>query len=63
MYINNCPLPFHGLMEIVEFLTNLPPRYALMFDGCTVDLVSRLIMFYYQVIDGSYYLRYKTIHR
>lgn len=47
MRINHCPIEFHNLLEIAEFLCSLPPLYAYVFDGCTVNLLSCQIMFYY----------------
>lgn len=63
MKINYCPIVFHDLLEISEFLRGIPSPYCWMFDGCTVNLGSCLIMFYYKVADGLLYLTYKTIHR
>ena len=40
MFIRNCPIPFHDLLEIVEFLTHLSPELLCMFDGCCVDMLS-----------------------
>ena len=37
MYIENCPIPFHDLFEVVEFLGSLSPQMAVMFDGCKID--------------------------
>lgn len=63
MRINHCPIEFHDLLEISDFLRSLPPLYAYVFDGCTVDLVSCLIMFYYHydVQTKINYLHYKIL--
>lgn len=37
MYIKYCPIPFHDLMEIYEFLLSLSPAMATLFDGCVID--------------------------
>lgn len=61
MKINHCPIEFHDLVEISEFLQQVPSPYNWMFDGCTVSLGSRLIMFYYKFFDNVLYLTYKEI--
>ena len=61
MYIRNCPIPFHDLLEIVEFLTHLSPDLLCMFDGCTVDMLTYDLMFYPRYDNGMYYLAYKCL--
>lgn len=63
MKINHCPIEFHDLVEISEFLQQIPSPYNWMFDGCTVSLGSCLIMFYYLLVDDILVLTYKTIYR
>lgn len=36
MYIKHCPIPFHDLMEIYDFLVSLSPQMAAVFDGCYI---------------------------
>ena len=61
MYIANCPIPFHDLMEIVEFLTSLSPDLLCMFDGCTVDMLDYTLMFYVRYSGSRYYLSYRVL--
>lgn len=61
MFIEYCPIPFHDLIEVSEFLRSLSPRYAMMFDGCRVLLGSRLLLFYYVFIDGKLSLTYREM--
>lgn len=39
-YISSCPIPFHDLIEIFEFLSNLDPVRLYMFDGSFIIIES-----------------------
>lgn len=52
MYLNNCPIPFHDLTEIFEFLSNLPLVQLLMFDGTEVDLIDQIMHIRVTYSDG-----------
>ena len=59
MYIKDCPIPFHDLMEIVDFLLNLDIHRKFMFDGCQVDMLSYWLLFEWKIRDGSLVLTYR----
>lgn len=42
-YIENCPIPFHDVLEAYEFLTSISLRYSMMFFGQRIQ--GRRIMF------------------
>ena len=46
MYIKYCPIPFHDIEEIVEFLSSLSVAMSTVFDGCVIDGLP--VLFYYQ---------------
>lgn len=52
--ILSCPILFHDLVEIGDFLMNLSPRYLYMFDGAFIALfgkpVLRVRIFYSDVL-------------
>lgn len=53
--ISDCPLPFHDLLEIYDFLSNLSFLYLYMYDGLYIllnDIPIQQIHIYY--FDGSY---------
>lgn len=60
--ISNCPIVFHDLVEIFEFLINLPAAYLWQFDGLNIRFNSADIMcirvFY---IRGSTYVTYQSV--
>ena len=60
MKIQQCPIPFHDRVELLEFLENLPPRYLYMFDGLRVfyhGLPFLVILIFY--VDGLYRISLK----
>lgn len=59
MKIESCPIVFHDLLEVVDFLLNLSPPLLFMFDGCIVDMLSYKLQFHVLYVKGCYYLTYK----
>lgn len=62
MRIYSCPIPFHDLVEIFEFLTNLPPVLLWQYDGLPICLGSSVIMYirvFYSF--GITYVTYKSV--
>lgn len=60
--IKSCPIKFHDIVEIFDFLSNLSPSllYSYQFAEIMFDDVSVMyIMIYY--VDGRYLIGYKTI--
>lgn len=45
VYIDYCPIPFHDLVEVAEFLGNLSPQMATLFDGCRCTFPAMSIQF------------------
>lgn len=45
MKIAGCPIPFHDLVEIFEFLINLPPVYLWQYDGLPICIGSYVVMY------------------
>lgn len=45
VYIDYCPIPFHDLVEVAEFLGSLSPQMSAMFDGCRCTLPRMSIQF------------------
>lgn len=62
MKISDCPIPFHDLVEIFEFLINLPPVLLWQFDGLPICLGSSVIM-YIRVFysSGTTYVTYQSV--
>lgn len=62
--IFSCPIPFHDLIEIFEFLINLPPVLLWQYDGLPICLGSSVIM-YIRVVysSGVTYVTYKSVAR
>lgn len=62
--IFSCPIPFHDLIEIFEFLINLPPVLLWQYDGLPICLGSSVIM-YIRVFysSGMTYVTYKSVIR
>ena len=58
MKIESCPIVFHDLIEIVDFLTNLSPALLFMFDGCIVDMLSYKLQFRVLYVKDCYYITY-----
>lgn len=62
MKIFGCPIPFHDLVEIFEFLINLPPVFLWQYDGLPICLGSSVIMyirvFYFS---GTTYVTYQSV--
>lgn len=60
--IFSCPIPFHDLVEIFEFLINLPPVLLWQYDGLSICLGTTVIMhirvFY---SSGMTYVTYKSV--
>lgn len=60
--IFSCPIPFHDLVEIFEFLINLPPVLLWQYDGLPICLGSSVIMYirvFYSF--GMTYVTYKSV--
>lgn len=60
--IQGCPIPFHDLLEIFDFLVNLSPVYLYQYDGLVILLNGRPIMFiqvFYR--NGNYVVTYICI--
>lgn len=62
-YIKGCPIPFHDLVEIFEFLSNLSPVYLYQYQflDILVNGVPRMFIF----IDHKefeYYISYVCYH-
>lgn len=60
--ISGCPIPFHDLVEIFDFLTNLPPVLLWQYDGLPICLGSFVIMHirvFYSF--GITYVTYKSV--
>ena len=57
-----CPIPFHDLMEIFDFLSSLSPVWLYQFDGLYVLLnglpIMQLIIAY---VNGLYHITYRSI--
>lgn len=45
VYIDYCPVPFHDLVEVAEFLCALSPQMATLFDGCRCTFPTMSIQF------------------
>lgn len=60
--IFSCPIPFHDLVEIFEFLINLPPVLLWQYDGLPICLGTSVIM-YIRVFysSGITYVTYKSV--
>ena len=60
--IKSCPIPFHDLVEIFEFLVNLPLIYLWQFQGLLIMLgdrpIMRILVFYK---DGTTYVSYAVL--
>ena len=55
MYIRYCPIPFHDIVEVYEFLMSLSPQMATIFDGCYIDGIP---LQFYSVYSSDYCTRY-----
>ena len=62
MYIRFCPIPFHDLLELYDFLLSLSPQMATLFDGCYVDGFPIQFFSVYSYDLSTRYLRY-VYHR
>lgn len=61
-YIKGFPFKFHDLVEVFEFLINLPPVYLYMFDGfiiyyCNIPRLQIRILWK----NGCTFVSYRTL--
>lgn len=61
MKISGCPIQFHDLVEIFEFLINLPPVLLWQYDGLPICIGSFVVM-YIRVLysSGTTYVTYQA---
>lgn len=60
--IKSCPIPFHDLVEIFEFLVNLPLIYLWQYQGLLIMFGDRPIMRILVLYkDGSTYVSYTVL--
>lgn len=61
MKISGCPIPFHDLVEIFEFLINLPPVLLWQYDGLPITIGFSPIL-YIRVVysSGTTYVTYQN---
>lgn len=60
--IKSCPIPFHDLLEIFEFLVNLPLIYLWQYQGLNILLNGRPIMkILLRFVNGTTYVSYTTV--
>jgi hypothetical protein len=61
-FIQWCPIPFHDLMEIFDFLSSLSAVRLYQFDGLYVLLnglpIMQLIIAY---VNGLYHITYRSV--
>lgn len=56
-----CPIPFHDLVEIFDFLVHLPPGLLYQYDGLDILLNGCAIMnIYIYYRDGMYLISYRS---
>lgn len=61
MKLNLCPIEFHDLFEIIDFLLALPPKYLYQYDGQYIRInPHRYIHFRIMYIDGAHCLTYRV---
>lgn len=62
-YIKGCPIPFHDLIEIFEFLSNLSPVYLYQYQFLDI-LVNGVPRMYIYIVykDSVYYITYICYH-
>lgn len=62
-YIKGCPIPFHDLIEIFEFLSNLSPVYLYQYQFLDI-LVNGIPHMYIYIVykDSDYYITYISYH-
>lgn len=62
-YIKGCPIPFHDLIEIFEFLSNLSPVYLYQYQFLDI-LVNGVPRMYIYIIykDFVHYITYICYH-
>ena len=56
-----CPIPFHDLIEIFDFLQHLSVVRLYQFDGADILLNGRPILHLMVYYDGFYRITYKTL--
>ena len=60
--IKSCPIPFHDLIEIFDFLVNLPLIYLWQYQGLDILLNGHPVMkILLQFRDGTTYVSYTTV--
>lgn len=60
--IKSCPIPFHDLVEIFEFLVNLPLIYLWQYQGLDILLNGCPIMkILLRFVNGITYVSYTTV--
>nr|CAI9752532.1 hypothetical protein JLTIEETK_JLTIEETK_CDS_0004 [Microvirus sp.] len=60
--ISNCPIKFHDLLEIFEFLINVPTICLWQFDGLPIRFRSIDIMYIRVVyVSGYTYVSYQSV--
>lgn len=62
-YIKGCPIPFHDLIEIFEFLSNLSPVYLYQYQFLDI-LVNGIPRMYIYIVykDSDYNITYISYH-
>lgn len=61
--IKGCPIPFHDLLEIFDFLTHLSPVYLYQYQFLDILLNGRSIMFIdIKYVNNSYLIGHVCIH-
>ena len=60
--IKGCPIPFHDLLEIFDFLIHLSPVYLYQYQFLDILLNGRPIMFIdIKYVNNSYFIGYVCI--
>ena len=57
-YIEGCPIKFHDLLEIFEFLSNLSPNLLYQYDGLLVYNLTPVLWIHIFYKDNNYYITY-----
>lgn len=62
-YIKGCPIPFHDLVEIFDFLRNLSPVYLYQYQFLDIVVNGIPRMYIYIVYkEFDYYITYISYH-
>lgn len=54
-YIEGCPIKFHDLLEIFDFLMNLPPFLIYQYDGLLICCNDHRLMWIRVFYNSSFY--------